>query len=134
MKILIDTHIALWATMYIERLSHAGQNILISPENEVFFSVISIWEVGLKHSIDPKNMEISSAEFRRICLEAGFIEMPLEAKHILGLESLTQKEGYPLHKDPFDRILLAQAQIEGMTFMTHDQKIATFDTKDVILV
>ena len=134
MKILIDTHIALWATMYSDRLSASGQRILLSPENEVFFSVISIWEVSLKHSIDPKNMEISSKEFRKLCLEAGFIEMPLEAKHVLGLETLIQKAGYSQHKDPFDRILLAQAQEEGMSFMTHDQKIATFDMDSIILV
>ena len=134
MKILLDTHIALWAVMKTDALTNEMKSILLSPNNEIFYSVISIWEVSLKHSINPYNMEVTASEFRRLCQESGFIEMPIEYHHVLGLDNLSQKEGYPAHKDPFDRLLLAQSMTEKMNFLTHDSKIASFDTDTVILV
>ena len=134
MKILLDTHIALWATLKTDALSTKAKELLLSSDNEIFYSVISIWEVSLKHSINPENMEISASEFRQLCQDSGFIEISLEYHHILGLDRLSQKEGFPAHKDPFDRLLLAQSITEQMGFMTHDAKISTFDTNNVIEV
>ena len=134
MKILLDTHIALWAVLKTEALSSETKEILLSKNNEIFYSVISIWEVSLKHSINPENMKITASEFRQLCQDSGFIEIPIEHQHILGLDSLTQKEGYPEHKDPFDRLLLSQAVTEKAKFLTHDSKISTFDTGNIILV
>ena len=134
MKILLDTHIALWAVLKTEALSSETKDILLSKNNEIFYSVISIWEVSLKHSINPENMEITAAEFRQLCQDSGFIETPVEYQHILGLDSLTQKEGCPEHKDPFDRLLLSQAVTERMKFLTHDSKISTFDTGNIVFV
>lgn len=134
MKILLDTHIALWAVLKSEMLTPETKKILLSPDNVVFYSVISIWEVSLKHSINPQNMEISPAEFRRLCQASGFIEIPVEYHHVLALDSLVQKEGFQIHKDPFDRLLLAQSVVEGMNFVTHDAKIATFAEKNIIHV
>jgi PIN domain nuclease of toxin-antitoxin system len=134
MKILLDTHIALWATLKTDALSARAKELLLSSGSEVFYSVISIWEVSLKHSINPENMEITASEFRQLCQDSGFIEIPLEYHHILGLDRLTQKEGFPVHKDPFDRLLLAQSITEQMDFMTHDAKISTFDTSNIIEV
>ena len=100
MRILIDTDIALWATLKTDALSPIAKDFLLSSGNEIFYSVISIWEVSLKHSINPENMEITASEFRQLCQDSGFIEIPLEYHHILGLDRLTQKEGCPVHKDP----------------------------------
>ena len=134
MKILLDTHIALWAVVKTDALSQAAKELLLQKGNEVFYSVISLWEVSLKHSVNPINMEITAAEFRRLCQESGLIEIPVEYSHILGLDLLTQKTGVPEHKDPFDRLLLSQAVTEKMYFLTHDSKIASFKTDNVILV
>ena len=134
MKILLDTHIALWAILKSDAFAPETKEILLSRDNEVFYSVISIWEVSLKHSINPENMEITPAEFRRLCQDSGFKEIPVEYQHILALDSLAQKEGCPVHKDPFDRLLLAQSVAEGMYFMTHDAKITTFVSGNIIPV
>lgn len=134
MKILLDTHIALWATLKTDALSAKAKEILLSSDNEIFYSVISIWEVSLKHSINPENMEVTASEFRQLCQDSGFIEIPLEYHHILGLDRLSQKKGCPIHKDPFDRLLLAQSITERMDFITHDAKISTFDSGNIIAV
>ena len=76
MKVLLDTHIALWAVLKTDSLSQAAKDILLSEDNEVFYSVISLWEVSLKHMINPRNMEVSAVEFRHLCQESGFIEIP----------------------------------------------------------
>ena len=106
MRILIDTDIALWATLKTDALSPIAKDFLLSSGNEIFYSVISIWEVSLKHSINPENMEITASEFRQLCQDSGFIEIPLEYHHILGLDRLTQKEGCPVHKDPIAASLI----------------------------
>ncbi len=134
MKILLDTHIALWAVLKSDALTSETRKMLVSSDNKIYYSVISIWEVSLKHSINPQNMEVSPSEFRQFCQESGFIEIPVEYQHILALDSLEPKEGYSIHKDPFDRLLLAQAIVEEMYFVTHDSKIATFSSENVILV
>ena len=79
------------------------------------------------------NMEITAAEFRQLCQESGFMELPIDYRHILGLDNLFPKEGMPVHKDPFDKLLLSQAIVENAMFMTHDSKINTFDTLNLIL-
>lgn len=115
-------------------LAPEAKDMLLSTDNEIYYSVISIWEVSLKHSINPDNMQITPTEFRQLCLDSGFNEIPVVYHHILGLDSLTQKEGFPSHKDPFDRLLLSQSIVEQMRFLTHDSKIATFNVDNVILV
>ena len=134
MKILLDTHIVLWSVLESSHLKTETKEVLLSSDNEIFYSVISLWEVSLKHSINPKSMEISASEFRNLCQESGFIELSVEYMHILGLDSLVQKENYPIHRDPFDRILLSQSIAEGMMFLTHASKIATFDSNNILLV
>ena len=134
MRILLDTHIALWAVLQTNQLSRETREILLSSDNEIFYSVVSIWEVSLKHSINPDNMTISDGDLRSICKDSGLIEIPVDYQHVLGLDMLRQKDGFPVHKDPFDRILLSQAIVEEMHFLTHDSKIATFDSDKVILV
>ena len=134
MKLLLDTHIAVWAISQSNKLTDRTKTLLLSPENEIYFSVISLWEVSLKHSIDPEDMEITASEFRTLCLESGFHEISLDYQHILGLDQLIQKEGTREHKDPFDRLLLSQAITEKMHFITHDHRIPTFDFKNIIPV
>ena len=75
MKILLDTHIALWAVTKSNALTEKAKTMLLSEGNEIFYSLVSVWEVSLKHSINPSNMEITAAEFRRLCHESGFLEI-----------------------------------------------------------
>ena len=78
MRILLDTHIALWAVLQTNQLSRETREILLSSDNEIFYSVVSIWEVSLKHSINPDNMTISAGDFRSLCQDSGFIEIPVD--------------------------------------------------------
>ena len=132
MKIMLDTHVALWILFQSDLLTSQALELLLSPDTEVYYSVVSLWEVHIKHSVNPQNMEISVKEFRDMCQEAGFIEIPIEFQHIFAIADLKQKQGAPIHKDPFDHLLLAQAKTEGLFFMTHDRKIQTFDNVDII--
>ena len=134
MRILLDTHIALWAVVKSTLLTPETKTLLLSKDNEIFYSVVSIWEVSLKHAINPENMAITAAEFRSLCQSSGFIEIPVEYQHVLGLDALVQKDGCPAHKDPFDRILLSQSITEKMMFLTHDAKMTTFDSDNIISV
>ena len=134
MRVLLDTHIALWAVLKTERLSPETKEYLQDPGSKIFYNVISIWKVSLKHSFNPGNMEIPPSEFRKLCQAAGFTEIPIEYQHVLGLDLLVQKDGCPIHKDPFDRILLAQAMVEKMCFLTHDSRIPTFEYSGIISV
>ena len=133
MRILLDTHVALWVLLQASALTKSAREMLYSADS-VYFSVISVWEVCLKHEINPQNMAVPAGRFRQLCLDAGFVELPIESKHVLAVEDLKQKEGSHIHKDPFDRLLLAQAKAEELLFMTHDKKIQTFDTANIIAI
>lgn len=133
MNILLDTHIALWLLSDDARLSDTARNLIQNPDNEIFYSVISMWEVSIKHSAG-KNMPISGKEFLLYCEAAGFRKLELDSSHVFNLENLYPKENSEEHKDPFDRILLAQAKAEGMILLTHDRKFSTWAEKCYLVV
>ena len=112
MKILLDTHIALWALTDTAKLSEEVIHMLESEKNEVYYSTASVWEIAIKHKIRPEQMPISEEEFVRLCEKTGFAQLPIEPEHIYLLKSLTRSAEAPKHNDPFDRILLAQAKYE----------------------
>ena len=122
MTYLLDTHMALWLLNEDYRLSGKAKEIIVNPDNEFYFSVISMWEVAIKHMTKPDEMKQGGKEFLEYCLAAGFKKLPLDAKHVLGLEKLQCSDNAARHKDPFDRILLSQAKSEGMVLLTHDAK------------
>lgn len=117
---LLDTHIALWAIADTAKLSEEIIKLLESKDNEVFYSVASVWEVAIKHKIRPDQMPVSEEVFVDLCQKTGFLQLPIKNEHIFLLKTLERPEDAPRHNDPFDKILLAQAKYEKLKLVTHD--------------
>lgn len=121
MNLLLDTHVLLWAISGDAQLSRKAKALLLDEENAVFFSAATVWEIGIKHAKHPEVMGISAAEARELFLELGYQELPIRADHGIAAESLP-----PVHGDPFDRILVAQAKTESLRLLTHDRLLAQY--------
>ena len=121
MKCLLDTHLLLWAAARPDLLPDDVTALLAEPGNDIFFSVASLWEVAIKAMLGRDDFAIDPRRLRRGLLENGYQELPIEGPHILALLSLP-----PLHKDPFDRLLVAQATTEGITLWTSDVLVAQY--------
>ena len=134
MNLLLDTHIAIWALNDDTELSEKARELILDPYNTIYYSTISVWEVLLKHSRRPDNIPFDEKDFSEGCREAGFVPLALTDKHILAVCSLSRPAGIKEHNDPFDRLLLAQAKVENMSFLTHDELIAGYQEKNVIPV
>lgn len=120
MKLLLDTQILLWAAGDSSRLSDVGRAMIEAPDNELFFSAASLWEISIKHSLGRVDFQIEGV-LRRGLLDNGYSELPITSEHAVAIESLP-----PIHKDPFDRILIAQATVEGFTLLTADALVAKY--------
>jgi PIN domain nuclease of toxin-antitoxin system len=120
-KLLLDTQILLWSAGQPERLSAAARRQLNNPKNELLFSAASLWEIAIKHSLGRDDFRVEPRLLRRGLLDNGYIELPVTSEHAVTLDSLPD-----LHKDPFDRILLAQALSEGITLLTADEELARY--------
>jgi PIN domain nuclease of toxin-antitoxin system len=120
-KFLLDTHVLLWAAGQPERLSTAARRLLNNPKNELLFSAASLWEITIKKSLGREDFRVEPRLLRRGLLDNGYIELPVTSEHAVNVDSLPD-----LHKDPFDRILLAQALTEGVTLLTADAQLARY--------
>ena len=134
MNILVDTHIAVWAITDDPRLSKKARDLILDPGNNIYYSTVSTLEINLKRKSKSNNLEFSTEEFVEDCENAGFISLPLLSKHIITEETQVWNRDSEEHRDPFDRLLLAQAKIEKYSFMTHDRVIPLFDEKGIISV
>ena len=123
MRILLDTHIALWAVACTGKLPGEAVKLLESRDNEVFYSVASVWEVAIKHKIRPEQMPVPEEEFVKLCQETGFVQLPIKNRHVFLLKTLERTVNAPKHNDPFDRLLVAQAKYENLKLVTHDSLI-----------
>ena len=121
MKLLLDTQILLWAAGQPERLSAAARKQLSNPKNELLFSAASLWEITIKRSLGRDDFRVEPRLLRRGLLDNGYIELPVTSEHAVSIDALPN-----LHKDPFDRILLAQALTEGITLLTADAQLARY--------
>lgn len=121
MKLLLDTQILLWAAGKPERLSAAARRQLANPKNELIFSAASLWEVAIKQSLARDDFQVDARLLRRGLLDHGYTELPITSEHAVSIDSLPN-----LHRDPFDRILLAQALTEGITLITADERLAEY--------
>ena len=121
MKILLDTHLILWAAGFPDELPMEARRIIEDESNELFFSAASIWEIAIKASLQKVNFQIDVRVLRRNLLDNGYIELPIESAHAVFIQSLPL-----IHKDPFDRILVAQATEEGITLLTSDVIVAQY--------
>lgn len=134
MNLLLDTHIAIWALNDDPQLSPKGRKLLLDPGNTIYYSTVSVWEVLLKHAKNPVNLELSASDFSKYCRQAGFYPLSFSDKHILAVETLKRIEHAKEHNDPFDRLLLAQAKLEKLSFVTHDSLIPDYEEKCIIPV
>ena len=128
MRLLLDTHIALWALVDSPRLPAKARLLILAPDNEVVVSAASVWEIAIKHGLAKKNMPVSGAEAKSWFTRAGYTLLPVTADHAALVEELP-----PHHADPFDRILVAQALDEPLRLLTHDPTVARY-SDTVILV
>ena len=121
MKYLLDTHIILWAGFDVKRLSRKAKSILENPENALYFSPVSLWEVSIKHEKHPKQMAITSERVWEIAIKMGFIELPVRSRHGVNIANLPD-----IHNDPFDRMLITQARSDGLYRLSHDDKVLAY--------
>ena len=126
MKYLLDSHILIWALFADEKLPRQAYTIINDPENKIYYSAASVWEIGIKHGKSPEKMPISSQLLVKGCDMAGMSSLPVTKEHAMTVSALSRAENAPPHNDPFDRILIAQAKAEGMTFITHDHLLAGY--------
>jgi len=120
-SLLLDTHLLVWGAKQPERLSKEAAASIADPENELFFSAVSIWEIAIKQGLKKPDFDIDARTLRRRLLENGYRELALTGEHGASIELLP-----PIHSDPFDRILIAQASCAEMTLLTSDSVIAKY--------
>ena len=134
MNLLLDTHIAIWALNDDSSLSEKARELILDPHNVPYYSAISVWEVLLKHARRPNDIPFDEKDFSEGCKEAGFVPLTLSDKHILAVGSLFRTGAAKEHNDPFDRLLLAQAKVENLSLLTHDELICGYGERCVIPV
>lgn len=119
MKLLLDTHMLLWAAAGV--LPKKAEILVVDGENTLYFSPASIWEIGIKRSLGRNDFKVDPEVFRRGLLDNQYQELPITSLHALAVNDLPQ-----LHKDPFDRMLLAQAKAEGISLLTSDSTLREY--------
>jgi PIN domain nuclease of toxin-antitoxin system len=135
MKFLLDTHLLLWAAVaevHIQShgaLSATARALIEDEANELFFSPASIWEVAIKNALGRSDFQVDPHLFRRALLDNGYGELSITSGHAAAVANLPEH-----HKDPFDRMLVAQATVEGIVLLTNDEAVAAYTTSPVRLV
>lgn len=121
MKLLLDTHLLLWSAAEPSRLSAEARVLIEEPQNDLFFSAANLWEIVIKNSLGREDFQIEPRQLRRGLLDNGYYELVITSEHTVTIDSLP-----PIHKDPFDRILVAQATVEGFVLLTADSLVAQY--------
>ncbi len=122
MKILLDSHLLVWLAAATTKLPPAARVFIEDNENTLFFSSASVWELMVKYSLGKNDIPVHPRVLHRALLDNGFAELPITSEHAFTVESLAS-----IHKDPFDRILIAQSMTEGMLLLTSDETIARYN-------
>ena len=120
-RLLLDTHVLLWSQNWPERLPAALYAEMASPDAELVFSVASVWETAIKHSRGRPDFRADPGALRHKLLETGYVELPVSGEHAVAVATLPH-----LHRDPFDRLLIAQAIVEGIELLTVDAQLARY--------
>lgn len=121
MRLLLDTHLLVWAMGEPERLPAGCAAMLEDPSNSLVFSVASLWELVIKQALGRPDFNLEPSLLRQALLSGGWQQLPIEASHVLAVSQLP-----PLHRDPFDRLLLAQAQVDGLLLLTSDSQLSLY--------
>jgi PIN domain nuclease of toxin-antitoxin system len=120
-KLLLDTHLLLWAAENPDRLSATARDLIADPANEPLFSAASLWEVGIKFALGRQDFTYDPRSLRRDLLDHGYTEVPVTSEHANAVLALPR-----LHRDPFDRLLIAQSIVEGIILLTADPTMARY--------
>ena len=121
MKLLLDTQVVLWAAGHPDRLSVAARRLLNDPANELLYSAASLWEIAIKRTLGRDDFHVEPRLLRRGLLDNGYVELPITGQHAVGIDLLPSH-----HKDPFDRLLVSQALVEGVVLVTADAQLARY--------
>ena len=121
MNLLLDTHLLLWAASEPQRLPSKARTLLLDPANHLLFSSASLWEISIKNGLERSDFNVDPRRLWRMLLINGYRELPITSEHTVAVNDLPH-----LHKDPFDRILIAQARVEGLTLLTADKAVAKY--------
>ena len=121
MRLLLDTQLLIWVAMFPERLSEAARALMNDPNTLPVFSVASIWEAAIKNALRRDDFRVDPRLLHRGLLDNGYTELPVTSQQALHVAALP-----PIHKDPFDRLLLAQAISEGIVLLTSDAQLARY--------
>lgn len=121
MNLLLDTHLLLWAASEPQRLSAKARALLLDPSNQLVFSSASLWEITIKNGLERSDFNVDPRRLWRMLLVNGYRELSVTSEHTVAVNDLPL-----MHKDPFDRILVAQARVEGLTLLTADKMVAKY--------
>ncbi len=127
MRILLDTNVGLWAILDSPRLAARARALILAPENDIFVSAASVWEVAIKHRVSSKKMPVSGGKLLMHFRRSGYYVLPVSAEHAAGVDDLPM-----LHTDPFDRLLVTQALLEPLRLLTSDEILARYS--DTVIV
>jgi PIN domain nuclease of toxin-antitoxin system len=120
-KLLLDTHLLLWASESVRRIPRGARPLISDPDNELLFSAASLWEITIKSTLKRPDFQVDARTLRRGLIDNGYIELPIRSEHAVAIDALPS-----IHKDPFDRLLIAQATVEGITLLTDDATVAKY--------
>jgi len=121
MHLLLDTHVLLWAAGQPGKLPKAALELLEAPQNELLFSAASLWEISIKRGLDRPDFRVEPEVLRRGLVDNGYAEVPITSTHAMGVRYLPD-----LHRDPFDRMLVVQAESEGALLLTVDDRVGQY--------
>ncbi|AJD51014.1 PIN domain nuclease, a component of toxin-antitoxin system (PIN domain) [Thalassospira xiamenensis M-5 = DSM 17429] len=121
MKLLLDTHLILWAAGEPEKLPSGAVDLIENAESELLFSAASLWEIAIKSGLGRDDFRVNARLLRRGLIDNGYSELPITGEHTLMIDTLPS-----IHKDPFDRLLVAQAISEGIVLLTSDDLVAKY--------
>jgi PIN domain nuclease of toxin-antitoxin system len=120
-NLLLDTHLLLWAAAEPAKLSSEATSLITNEENRLYFSAASVWEVVIKNGLGRPDFHVDPHILRRGLVDNGYLELPISSQHTLAVAHLPD-----IHKDPFDRILVAQAETEGFLLLTNDELVGRY--------
>ncbi len=121
--LLLDTQLLLWWAIEPKRLPAAAAGLLADPAQPMVLSVVSLWEVAIKSSHGRADFQVEAAALRLGLLGQGFRELQVRAEHVLAVQHLPW-----IHRDPFDRLLVVQAQVEGFRLLSADRSLVAYGT------
>jgi len=120
-RLLIDTHLLLWAAASSSRLSRGARALIEDSANEVYYSAASIWEIAIKSALRRKDFRVDVPALLAALPRMGFVELPVTGAHAARVGQLAN-----IHRDPFDRLLVAQSVVEPLTLLTNDALLARY--------